>query len=111
MSVEQFKAIARDHLEKYLPNRAAELREQGTLEEELTGRAQLAQAEYERLMGQNYRDQEAFEVARQLVTPAPGPGDAPEDEQDRELAELEREYQANPGVVTDKDMEELSRSQ
>jgi hypothetical protein len=35
------------------------------------------------------------------------PGDASEDELDCELAELEAEYQANPPVLTEEDLEEI----
>jgi hypothetical protein len=110
MSVEELKALARKHWTGYLPNKVEELRAAGTLEEELTGAANLAQAEIERLMKKGYQEHEAREVALPIfILLKPGPDDAPEDEQDRELRELEAEYQRNPPVLTDQDVEELNR--
>jgi len=86
------------------------LQESGDLEEALHGAASLAQAEIDHLkQHRGYQDHEAREVALpKFILLKPGPGDAPEDEQDREARELEAEYQANPPVLTDKDVEELA---
>jgi hypothetical protein len=106
--MEELKALARQHWTTHLPNKVEELRQSGTLEEELTGAANLAQAEIEHLMKKGYQEHEAREVALpKFILLKPGPGDAPEDEQDRELAELEAEYQANPPVLTDEDLEKI----
>ena len=84
------------------------LRESGELEEALQAAASLAQAEIDSLKAAGYPDHAAKEVAlHQFILLKPGPGDAPEDEQDRELAALEREYQANPPVPRDEGDEEL----
>jgi hypothetical protein len=109
MSVQELKALARSHWAEHLPNKVKALKESGELEEELHGAASLAQAEIEHLMrNQGYLEHEAREVAlANHILIKPGPADAPEDEQDRELAELEREYQENPPVLSDRMVERI----
>lgn len=99
MSVPELKALARKHWTEFLPRKVAELRAQGTLDEELQGAATLAQTEIEQLKSRGYQESEAREVALPkfiLLTPEPV-----EDEQARELAAKEAEYQKHPPVPTD----------
>jgi hypothetical protein len=112
VSVEDLKALARKHWTTYLPNKVKALGESGKLEEELTGAANLAQAEIEHLMRRKgYQEHEAREVALpKFILLKPGPDEEAEDEQAAELRELEAEYQANPPVLTDRDVEELNRT-
>lgn len=94
MSVEAFKAKARKHWTEYLPSKVAALKAEGRLNEALQGAATLAQDQVEQLMTRGYQAHEAEEVAlHQFILLKPEP-----DEQDEELAEMEREYQKNPPV-------------
>ena len=96
MSVLALKAQARKHWSEFLPNKVAELKNEGRLNEELHAAACLAQAEIEHLMKQGYPEYAAREVALPLfILLKPELPDEP-DEQDEELAEREREYQKNP---------------
>ena len=72
-----------------------ELKAEGLLEDELHGVANLAQDEIEALQKKGYQEHEAREVVlRQLILLPPEQDE--DDEQSRELAEKEAEYQRNP---------------
>ena len=99
MSVLELKALARKHWTKYLPNKVRELKAEGLLEDELHGVANLAQDEIETLQKAGYQEHEAREVVlAQLILLPPEDED---DEQSRELAEMEAEYRRNPPVRID----------
>ena len=75
-----------------------ELKAEGLLEDELHG-SNLAQDEIETLQKKGYQEHEAREVVLpQLILLPPEDED---DEQSRELAEMEAEYQRNPPVRID----------
>ena len=93
MSVLELKALARKHWTKYLPNKVRELKAEGLLEDELHGVANLAQDEIETLQKKGYQEHEAREVVLRQLILLPQEED---DEQARELAEMEAEYQASP---------------
>ena len=98
MSVAELESLARRHWKEWLPERYQWLKANGTLNEELRGAALLAQKEIEHLMERGYQEHEAREVALPMfILLAPEPPDE-DDEQERELAEMEREYQKNPMV-------------
>ena len=69
MSVAALEAKALRHWKKWLPNKVAELRKEGQLEEALRGAALLAQDQIEFLMKyRHYQEHEAEEVAlRQFI--------------------------------------------
>lgn len=99
MAIDSLEAKIRRHWTTYLPQKVAELRAAGTLNEEIQGAARLAQAEIETLKKAGYQDHEAEEVALHrfvYLKPEPGAG-IPKDQQ-AESAELERAYRANPPV-------------
>jgi hypothetical protein len=106
MSVHQLKSMARKHWEEWLPEKVKELKAEGKLNEELHAAANLAQDEIETLMKAGYSIDEAREVALPMFILLP-PEEGEPDEQDEELAEMEREYQKNPPpeVVADRDRE------
>lgn len=104
MSVQELKALARKHWMEWLPKKVAALKAEKRLEEELHGAARLAQAEIEALMQRGYQEHEAREVALPMFVLLKPEADAGLSDEDREeLAELEREYQKNPPVLTDED--------
>ena len=97
MSVQELKALARKHWEEWLPQKVADLKAQGKLNEALQGAANLAQTEIEHLMSKkHYSVDEAREVALPQFILLPPEQPAEPDEQDRELAEKEAAYQRNP---------------
>jgi hypothetical protein len=99
MSVPELKALARKHWTKYCPKMVRELKAERSLETALHGAAALAQDQIDHLMRQGYYEHEAREVAlREFILLPEEPED---DEQARELAEMEAEYQKNPPVTTD----------
>lgn len=98
MSVMELTALARKHWKKWLPEKTAELRANGTFNEETQGAATLAQAEIETLMKAGYQEHEAREVALPMFVLLPP--EEEDDEQAQELAEMEREYQKNPPPVS-----------
>jgi hypothetical protein len=93
LSIQELKALARNHWAQWLPEKVRELKAEGKLNEALQGAASLAQAEIEHLMKyEGYSVHEAREVALPLfILLKPEPAEP--DEQDEELAEKEREYQ------------------
>jgi hypothetical protein len=91
MSVHELMTLARKHWKAHLPDKVKELQAEGMLEATINGAANLAQSEIETLMKAGYAEHEAREVALPmfiLLRP-----EYHEDDQDRELAEKEREYQ------------------
>lgn len=105
MSIQELTALAREHWMTYLPQRVRYLQAQGTLDETLQGAAALAQAEIEQLKSRGYQEHEAREVALLSFVLLPAEPDE-DDEQARELAEMEAEYQRNPAVEVQMYMEE-----
>jgi hypothetical protein len=64
MSIPELMSLAREHWEKWLPEKVKELRAEGSLQEAIHGAASLAQTEIDHLMKyQGYREHEAREVA------------------------------------------------
>jgi hypothetical protein len=91
MSVHELMTLARKHWKAHLPDKYKELQAEGMLEAATNGAANLAQSEIETLMKAGYQEHEARAVALPmfiLLRP-----EYHEDEQDRELAEMERAYQ------------------
>ena len=101
MSVHELMTLARKHWKAHLPDKVKELRAEGMLEAATNGAANLAQSEIETLMKAGYQEHEARAVALTMFILLPP--EHHEDEQDRELAEMEREYQRNPPVVMNAD--------
>jgi hypothetical protein len=101
MSVHELMTLARKHWKAHLPDKVKELQAEGMLEAATNGAANLAQSEIETLMTVGYQEHEARAVALPLfILLRP---EYHEDEQDRELADMEAEYQKNPPVVSDPD--------
>jgi Holliday junction resolvasome RuvABC DNA-binding subunit len=104
MSVHELMTLARKHWKVHLPDKVKELRAEGMLEAATNGAANLAQSEIETLMKAGYQEHEAREVALPmfiLLKP-----EYHEDEQDRELAEMESEYQKMMAETRDPDEDE-----
>lgn len=97
MSVSELMTLAREHWQAHLPDKVKELRAEGMLEAATNAAANLAQSEIETLMKAGYQEHEAREVALPMFILLPP--EYHEDEQDRELADMEREYQRNPPVM------------
>jgi hypothetical protein len=72
MSVEEFKALARKHWEKWLPAKVAALKAEGKLNEALQGAALLAQDQYEHWLPQIRRGE--GDSAAPVHTPKAGGG-------------------------------------
>jgi hypothetical protein len=102
MSIPELMTLTRKHWTKYLPNKVRELRARGELNEAIFGAANLAQTQIDHLMKQGYQEHEAREVALPMFILLPEEQDE-DDEQARELADMEAEYQKNPPVVIDPD--------
>lgn len=103
MSVHELKALARKHWTKWLPEKVAELKAEGRLDEALQGAANLAQQEIEYLMKHGHCSvDEAREVAlpQFILLPPEDPDGDLDDEQREELAEEERFYRKHPPVFT-----------
>jgi hypothetical protein len=98
VSVQELKALARKHWEEWLPEKVAELKAEGKLDEALHGAARGAQKQIDHLMQHlHYQEHEAREKAlRQHILLPPEPGALESDEQAEEAAELEAEYQRHP---------------
>ena len=103
MSVHELMTLARKHWEEYLPKKVQELRAAGKLNDAIHGAAMLTQDEIDHLMKQGYREHEAREVALPMFILLREEPPDEDDEQARELAEMEAEYQKNPPVVIDPD--------
>jgi hypothetical protein len=97
MSISELMTLTRKHWIKYLPNKVQQLQSAGEMTEAIHGAASLAQAEIDRLMNAGYQEHEAREVAlREFVLLPEEPNE--DDEQARELADMEAAYQRNPPV-------------
>jgi hypothetical protein len=97
VSVHELMTLACKHWTAHLPDKVKELQAEGMLEAETNAAANLAQSEIETLMKAGYQEHEAREVALPmfiLLKP-----EYREDEQDRELAEMEAEWRRNPRAV------------
>jgi hypothetical protein len=95
MSVPELMTLTRKHWNEHLPNKVRELRASGELNEAIWGAASLAQTEIDRLKTMGYQEHEAREVAlREYVLLPEETGE--DDEQARELADMEAAYQKNP---------------
>jgi hypothetical protein len=103
MSVHELKTLARKHWEEHLPKKVQELRAAGELNDAIHGAAMLTQDEIDHLMKQGYREHEAREVALPMFILLPEEPPDEDDEQARELAEMEREYQTRMAVMNDPD--------
>ena len=99
MSVQELKALARQHWAEWLPDKIKALKADGQLNEALHGAANLAQTEIEHLMKRGYSEQEAREVALPQFILLPPEVDGLDDELRAELEEMEREYQKNPPIA------------
>jgi len=106
MSIPELMALTRKHWMEYLPKKVQELRESGELNEALHGAASLAQAEIDHLMMIGYAEHEAREVALPMFVLLPEEPDE-DDEQARELADMEAAYQKNPPVMMNDPDEDL----
>lgn len=92
MGYQDLAKRARKHWAEWLPRKTAELKATGMFAAATQAAAVMAQQEIEQLMAMGYQEHEAQEVALQKhVLLPPEPAEA--DEQDRELAEREAEYQ------------------
>lgn len=97
MSALAFAAKIRNHWKQWHPTKYADLKASGSLGREIQALAKRAQKQMIDLMQQGYRAHEAEEVVlAELVLTKPEDGADLEDWEAEELAELEREYQANP---------------
>jgi len=102
VSVQELKALARKHWEEWLPEKVKELRAEGKLDEALQGAANLAQDQINHLKkNMGYPEHAAREVALHQFILLKPESPAEDDEQEAELREMEREYQANPPIPID----------
>ncbi|MCY1297144.1 hypothetical protein D9M70_465720 [compost metagenome] len=93
MSAEHYRALARKHWTKWLPEKVKELKAEGQLDAALRRAANLAQEEVVSLMQQGWPQFAAEEVAlSQFILLKPEPEAELEPWERRELAQLEREY-------------------
>ena len=97
MSVEEFKSKARRHWAEWLPQKVAELKAQGLLEQALQAAASNAQNKVNELQAQGFRPHEAQEVALSefvLLPPEDGASETPQEREDALLRE--RAYRQRP---------------
>jgi hypothetical protein len=101
MSVPALVAKAREHWSRWLPERVAELKREGRVEESLLGAARLCQKQIDHLMkDRGYREWEAEEVALpQFILVKPEEKASLQPWERKELAERERELMRNPPVI------------
>ncbi len=101
MSVQALAAKAREHWSRWLPEKVAELKKEGTLEESLLGAARLCQKQIDHLVrDRGYPEWAAEEVALpQFILLKPEPDAEVPPEERRELDERESELLRNPPVV------------
>jgi hypothetical protein len=90
----ELKTLTRKHWQAHLPDKYKELQAEGMLDAATNGAANLAQSEIETLMKAGYQEHEARAVALPMFILLPP--EYHEDGQDRELADMEAEYQRNP---------------
>ena len=99
MSVPALVAMAREHWSRWLPEKVAELKKEGLLEESLLGAAQLCQKQINHLMrDRGYQEHEAEEVALPQFILLKPEAELPRSEQ-KELDEHLNELLRNPPVV------------
>ena len=101
MSVQNLKMLAREHWNKWLPEKVSRLKAEGSLDQELLAAANLAQEEIETLMKKGYSVDEAKEVAlpRFILLPPENEESDLSPEQIRELEEKSAEYHRNPPLM------------
>lgn len=100
--VQKMAAQARRHWKEFLPEKTRQLIAAGTYSEETMKAAREAQQVIRRLMQQGYQEHEAEEVALPryiLLPPEAGAENGVEDEIDKELAEMERQFQEYPPLI------------
>ena len=94
MSAQRFATMACKHWTQWLPKKVAALKESGELEAQLQATGKMAQERVLELMGQGFRAHEAEEVAlKEFVLLNPEPDADEDDWEEKELRELERQYQ------------------
>jgi hypothetical protein len=98
VSVPELMTLTRKYWTKYLPNKVRELRASGELNEAIWGAASLAQTEIDRLKTLGCQEHQAREAALREYVLLPEETDE-DDEQGRELADMEAAYQRNPPVL------------
>jgi hypothetical protein len=98
MSIPELMTLTRKPWTKYLPKKMQGLRASGELNEALHGAANLAQTEIELLKKLGYAEHEACRAPPSLIFLRP---EHHQDDQDRELAAMEAEYQKYPPVLRD----------
>jgi hypothetical protein len=100
MSIPELISLAREHWEKWLPEKVKELRAEGSLQEAIHGAASLAQTQIDHLtMQRGYQEHEAREVAlRQFILLKPEPKAEMPPEERRDHARAERQYRKKPPV-------------
>jgi hypothetical protein len=110
MSVHELKAAARKHWTKWLPDKVADLRKEGRLNEALHSAAVAAQEEIESLMKAGYSVDEAREVAlpQHILLPPEDPDSDLSPELKQELAEKEEYYRTRvaPYLTLDGEQDE-----
>ena len=90
---EDYKAKARKHWTRWLPEKVAELKASGQLDAALQLAANLCRARVDELMGQGYQHHEAEEVALpEFILLKPEAKASLEPWERAELAEKEREF-------------------
>jgi len=84
--------MARKHWAEWLPQKTEDLKESGSLNEEIQAAAAAAQKWIQELMASGYQEHEAAEMAlaRYILLK---PEESEDDWESRELAEMEAEYQ------------------
>lgn len=87
----KYKALARKHWQEWLPQKVADLKAEGQLDQSLTTAAVLATRRVVELMGIGYQLHEAEEVALQEYIRL-APEEDPDDPEAIELERLEKEY-------------------
>lgn len=87
----KYKALARKHWQEWLPQKVADLKAEGQLDQSLTTAAVLATRKVVELMGLGYQLHEAEEVALQEYVRL-APEEDPDDPEAIELERLEKEY-------------------
>jgi hypothetical protein len=98
MSIPELQALARNHWEKWLPEKVKELRLEGKLEEALHGAASLAQKQIDHLTrDRGYPEWAARERALpQFILLKPEEAAKETFEEREEAVRAEREYRKNP---------------
>ena len=99
MSAQTYEAMARKHWAKWLPQKVAELKASGQLEQALQTAGKATQQQVVELMGQGFQQHEAEEVALpQFVLLKPEPAANLEKWERKEMAEQESAYRKTMGA-------------